>query len=245
MEKFLFIMIILAGSCLKSLSAVSQTDTNQYLPAAYAKAEQLADSLLTCHLPTQADRAEITWLKEVFAFAKESVFEEYSLYTTTGELLDNGNFNCVSGTAFFAVLLRQAGYDVTPFEMQHHVYLSVVSASGKKYIIESTDRETGVFRQKKNTSYYLYDKQFGTWQQPVTLQQLAGLEWYNLAIAAYNHQKFGQAIRYCHLAQAYYPESQRVKLLEANARYCANLHNNNNLATIAGRKAAGEVVAER
>ena len=229
-EKHLFFIIIILSGSFKSLPATAQLAAKSSLPKLYTEAARVADSLLACHLPAQESMNEKAWLKEVFGFAQENVFEEYRLYTTTNELLNDGTFNCVSGTAFFALLLRQVGYEVTPFEMQHHVYLSVLSGSGKRYIIEATDKHKGVFRQGKYTAYYLYNRQFGSWQQPVTLHELAGLEWYNLAIAAYNQQSFEEAIYYCQEAQSYYPDSERIKLLEGYVRYCAELYNTNTVA---------------
>ncbi len=87
-------------------------------------------------------------IKLLFQSVHDAYFKKYELKTEFGEIFSNGNFNCVTASALYAILLKDMGIPFVVKETPVHVYL-VAYPSIQGIRIEATDPVTG---------YYSYDQ---------------------------------------------------------------------------------------
>ena len=138
--------------------------------------------------------------------------------------MKTGTYDCISGTALYALVLEGLNIPYKIWEMDYHAYLTV-EVDGATIVFEATDPVHGFITQPKQVEAHLNLYKFAaqTFKQanhqpetlihrPVTLKQLVGLQLYNRAIKALLDQRAEEAQCYAQQALAYYP-APRIKLL--------------------------------
>jgi hypothetical protein len=149
------------------------------------------------------------FLRHVFAKTHQRYLKTYSNYAAFDELSKTGNYNCLTGTALYALLLTHLGYDFKIIETNYHIFLVVNTAEGK-VLFEATDPVKGFiangaaiekrinrykqdqFVQKESgKNYYLYS--FKLFNE-VSLDEMLGLLYYNEAIEAFNNHELPKAV---------------------------------------------------
>ncbi len=144
-------------------------------------------------------------------------------------LFNRGTYNCVSGTALYACLLTQLGYSSKIYETRYHIFLLVDLHNGNRILFEATDPFNGFVAREgeigKRIEQYLAGERDTltrrlTLSAPfnnneilevVSLKELAGLHYYNLAVDLMNKENYYDAFRALKKASILYPESQRIK----------------------------------
>jgi hypothetical protein len=154
-------------------------------------------------------KTEKQFLQYIFGKTHQRYLKTYEPYARFGGLTKNGTYNCLTGTALYALLLDHFGFDYKIIETNYHIFLLVNSSSGN-VLFEATDPINGFVAEEseieKRLAFYkenklkqdVGDKTFYQYQfklyNEVTLEQMLGLLHYNLAIEAYNVQQFTTAI---------------------------------------------------
>lgn len=199
---------------------------NQYL--ATDKVSWTDSALLVKHINIlQKDKIEKNDKKFLYAlFAKtHKVFlRRYDAHAPFQALLQDGQYNCLTGTALYALLLNRFGYSYQIIETNYHIFLLVESASGD-ILFEATDPSGFVSDQKtikSRIAHYranrlnaddshqksLYTFQYSIYRS-VDLNQLTGLLLYNKAVEAFNHDNLKQCVWYLDETEKYYT-SERI-----------------------------------
>ena len=179
-------------------------------------------------------RSDRKFLSYFFYKVHRKFLKQYQSHATLYELLERGGYDCVTGSALYALLLDGLGMNYQVHEFPYHVYLTVITAEHDTLMIESTDPQYGFVtqaaEQKKRFAHYSqppsnadsgYSYDFSI-QEDIGLTELAGLSYFNEAVYYYNKQEFQQALRWLQLAEHLY-ESQRI---EAFKRLIASLAHN-------------------
>lgn len=155
-------------------------------------------------------RDEKAFLDKLFYAVQRRFLKEYQPFQSFSALLQNGTYNCLSATALYALLLDELEISYQIYETDYHIFLMLETASGDQVLFETTDPMNGfVDRQEEidrriaeirndelaeNTTperaYVDFDLQVF---RPVSLQQLAGLQYYNQAAYLYNKQQIEEA----------------------------------------------------
>lgn len=147
------------------------------------------------------------FLEGLFYRVHHKYLKNYSQYSSLTSLMENGNYDCVSGTALYAHLLGQLGFAYHIFETEYHIYLLVETKDGS-VLIESTDPATGFVNLPRKIDerirIYKSDGQ-GRHQGEIGLVELAGLQYYNLAIDAYNNHQPYEALKFLEEGLELYP----------------------------------------
>jgi hypothetical protein len=158
----------------------------------------------------------IKFCKLLFNRTRQEFFRRYTQYATFSETLNKGKYNCLTGTALYALLLHHFDIDYTIIETNYHIFLLANTDDGQ-VLFEATDPIDGFVTDakqisqrieiyKRNTPQGLPEdgKRYYTFMtelyQPVTLRELQGLLHYNVSTEAYNNQNFSSAIN--HLDEA-------------------------------------------
>ncbi len=179
----------------------------------------------------------LSFLRNMFEKTHRTLFKKYEQHSTFNAMLTEGKFDCVSGSAALGMLLERYGFDFDVIETDYHVFI-IVNFEGDKIIFESTLPVGGMMTSKSQVVAYLesykptVNAQFYTLNQrlgdpnmvladksifrKVSLKELAGLQYYNDAIAHFNEQYFSKASLQLNKALVLYP-SPRIEGLKSLA----------------------------
>ncbi len=146
-------------------------------------------------------KSEKKLLQLIFKTTHQNFLKSYSQYADLGELFVNGQFDCLTATALFGIILDELHFDYKIIETNYHIFI-LVNTENDQVLLETTDRLAGLvddpaeissrigsYRQNKivksddNKLYYNYS--FDLYHE-VSPDQLAGLLYFNQAIKAYN-----------------------------------------------------------
>ncbi len=168
---------------------------------------------------------ELRFLKHLFNYVHRKQLNTYQQYATITETLGKSKrYNCVSGTALYAMLLSDLGYHYSIKEFDYHVLL-IVHLADRDVLLESTDPYNGFVDVKDEINEILdshlkvkspYQENevvshvFAQSMRDIELSDLAGLQYYNSALIHYNKQEYFYALVDVKKAYALYP-SNRIK----------------------------------
>lgn len=186
----------------------------------------------------KTSKSDALFLKHVFYTVHRKMLGKYEQYVTFSEVFKKEKkYDCVTGTALYALILDELNINYQVHETDYHVYL-VANAGGKPYLFESTDalagfawdpkeiaeRQTFVNQESIRINAELAlsglasneeAQQSATYiDNVVNLRQLAGLHYYNQALKQFNSNAHREAYKMIIIAQGIYP-SQRIKSASA------------------------------
>jgi hypothetical protein len=167
---------------------------------------QLVHKLSEKHLKLGNKSAFVDYL---FVKTRQRFLRNYTDYATFSETINAGTYNCLTGTALYALLLDQFHIPHQVIETNYHIFLVAETENGR-VLLEATDAQNGFvtgetniesrikeYRQvlpsknDRSRSYYQYDVSL---YKEVTLDELTGLLYYNRAVVAYNRHDLPGAI---------------------------------------------------
>jgi hypothetical protein len=170
---------------------------------------------------------EKAFLGHVFSKTHQKFLKQYREYATFNELFDDGGYNCLTGTALYALLLDELGFRYTIIETNYHIFLLAETAEGK-ILFEATDplsgfvaddreiikriegyKENTVVQARNDKTYYEFDVKL---YNAIDLDELQGLLYYNLAVEALNDGALESSIAYLNKAIEKY-RSRRIEEL--------------------------------
>ena len=150
---------------------------------------------------------EEKFLQFLFYKTHRKYLKFYEQYSSFSKTLDKGYYDCLSATALYTLLLDELNFQYEIRETDYHIYLLVKNKDNKNYLFEATDPVNGFVKEekeiKKRQEFYTEATSFdaektGVSSNKKTFQfsksvnnkvnklQLAGLLYYNKAIALYN-----------------------------------------------------------
>ena len=154
------------------------------------------------------------FLSNLFYKVHRKYLKHYRQYGDFESLLTAGQYDCVTGTAFYALLLDDLGFEYEIWETDYHIYL-MVDADGQQIMMESTDPLEGFVTHSLeiNTRVESYRLEGSGMSKTIDLQQLAGLMYYNLAVDSYNNQRPTEALTFLKKATSLY-DAPRMGMLK-------------------------------
>ena len=161
------------------------------------KLESVEEWLLKKKEKAGSDRV---FLRQLFYTVHRKLLKNYEEHSLVTETLSNGKYDCVSGTAVYGLLLEEMGYQFKIRELNYHIFLEIETAEGP-LVIESTDPLNGFDKPARDVEEILrlnqQDNEAFRFASHVDnyigLKELAGLQYYNLAVKHYNTQNFSDA----------------------------------------------------
>jgi hypothetical protein len=145
---------------------------------------------------------ERDFLSYIFHKTHQKFLKRYESYSSFSELLQNGDYNCLTGTTLYALILNHFNIKHTIIETNYHIFIVAV-ADGETVLLEATDPINGFVENerdiyKKLATYRenslqentkqeskLYQFSFQLWET-TSLDELTGLLYFNKAVLAYN-----------------------------------------------------------
>lgn len=171
-------------------------------------------------------RSEERFIRYAFYKIHNRYLKHYLQHTDLYELFEEGNYDCITGTAFYTLVFEALDIDYTIRELPYHVYLLVnTQDTGKQLLLESTDNMSGfvdnaediaaridTYKQALHdpaSDFYKYSFKI---DESISLNELAGLNYFNEAIVHYNQQNLADARELLSVAEELYP-SKRMEAL--------------------------------
>lgn len=196
--------------------------TDQQKGVAHENFVRFANKMASKRTSFRDDRA---FLEHVFVKTHQKFLKDYEQYASFSELFEKGNYNCLTGTTIYALLLDHFDIDYSIIETNYHIFLTASTGNGQ-ILIEATDPTHGLISDdtkiKNRIRYYrqndvqpsskkLYYYSFDLYNE-VSLNEVAGLLYYNHAVENYNEHKYQSAIDQLNLAFERY-DSPRIEEL--------------------------------
>ena len=168
-------------------------------------------------------RNEHDFLKHLFTKTHQKFLVQYDANASFQDLLKEGNYSCLTGTALYALLLDHFNADYRVVETNYHIFILADTEEGQ-ILIEATDPARGfidaraeveerisLYRRNElpaasaEKAYYRFS--FEMFNE-VNLDQMLGLLHYNLSIVDYNNHKLQDAITHLDKAMELYPSAR-------------------------------------
>lgn len=221
---WLFFPLLAGGQAITAV-APGQTKLEYYL-AAYSHADgtkastaKISGFVKKMESNKNSARTEKDFLAMLFSKTHRQFLKSYTDYASFGETLESGSYNCLTGTALYALILDHLQINYRIIETNYHIFL-LAGNSDENVLIEATDPKQGfitdqariserITHYKQNTAmrsgstkkFYKYESEL---YNEVNLDEMLGLLHYNLSIVAYNHHDLPTAIDQLREAMALY-----------------------------------------
>jgi len=173
-------------------------------------------------------------IAHMFYKVHRKLLKNYSPFSSLHHTLENGNYDCLSGTTLYAILLSALDYDFEVIETNYHIYLNVHLDEEQTILLESTDPLNGYIDSQTEIKERLSEYQKGNSRQEtsegvytfktrmnhsIDLIGLAGLQYYNIAVNAFNSGSVKEAIYAYEKAGIFYnsPRYEEFGLILAQA----------------------------
>jgi len=171
-------------------------------------------------------------LSDIFFSTHQLILKNYAKYAYFSQTLDEGVYDCVTGTASLALMLERYGIPYRIMETDQHVFIRG-DFEGTPFIFESTFPSEGVITDPEKVK--LFEKNFtggpenekvarshtevgaisdqnevNVLYNAIDLRQLAGLQYYNDAIRKFHEDDFQASFAQLVKAEFLYP-SERIQ----------------------------------
>lgn len=166
------------------------------------------------------------FLHYLFYKTHRKFLKRYAEYCPFDALLKNGTYNCLTGTALYALLLDHFNFEYSVIETNYHIFLMVKTSDDDEVLFEATDPLDGfvdsnqeiqarinIYKQNKilknsdDKMYYRYNFDL---YNTVSMEELLGLMYFNLSVDAYNNHDVSKSINYLDQSVKLY-QSARIK----------------------------------
>jgi tetratricopeptide (TPR) repeat protein len=177
-------------------------------------------------------------IKLIYGNVHDAYLRKYELENNFGDVFTSGNYNCLSASALYGLVLTRLDIPFSVKETPNHVYL-VAYPAADKILIESTDPAGGYFQLNyefmnaylqnllrakfiSKAEYEsvakadLFNKYYFSQEEDISLKKLAGLQYYNLGVYALSKNKHREAYQHFAKAQVLYPSTRINYLLQAS-----------------------------
>ena len=168
-------------------------------------------------------KKEKDFVRFIFTKTHQEFLKEYKAYAPFNGLFSNGDYNCLTGTILYALILNHFGIQYEVIETNYHIFLTVETEQGK-VLLEATDpldgfvdtaagieKRIATYRQNaltaSNTKLSAYRFSFDLYKT-VSLEELQGLLYYNKAVDAFNHQQLENSIQFLEKAHTLYSSAR-------------------------------------
>jgi hypothetical protein len=243
MRRKALIFVFVVSTCLQSESLLAQVSHDLsvqyfqlYAQTSLKAADRVNDFIRFSKKleDKQQGKDDVHFLKSVFTKTHKEYLRIYDVDASFSQLIDEGKYNCLTGTAIYGLLLTHLRYDFRIIETNYHIFLVVNCATGK-IIFEATDPVMGfisdqsvvekrlkAYEQNSQRSNTTKDKNIYSYNfqlfDEVSLKEMLGLLHYNEAVKAFNDHQLPTTVFYLDRAIRFYfsprlDEFSRIVLL--------------------------------
>ncbi len=181
----------------------------------------------------QRKRSKEQFLHSLFFQTSNRFFKNYDPSASFQDMIIEGEFGCVPGTALLTMLLEYFDFNYSIVELTNHVYLEV-SSNGKNYVLESTDLMNGFIKVDNSLKKEIEpsintarinnslssvgadgnERSSNFVNEGLSLKQLAGLQYYNQSIYSYYDENLVGSLKMVTWAREMYESDRTEKMMQ-------------------------------
>jgi hypothetical protein len=201
----------------------------------YASAQKKIDESVLVLQEKIKDKSESKKIKIIHQYVHEHFLKVYKLSNSFSDLFEYGYYNCVSGSALFAIILSKLEIPYQIIEAPTHVFL-IAYPKQEKIVLESTIPDKGSYQFSKSiieryigdlykskliskdefegsSATMLFEKYYFT-SGVINIKELAGIQYSNFALYSLDEKKDNEALK--SIIKSYYlnPSERGKYLLE-------------------------------
>jgi hypothetical protein len=214
------------ASGLAQLPGLLQPDLHLDSAQKAALAKRLTLFVAQLRQQRTAFSSENSYLAHVHRQVHGQYLRQYQALAGVGQLLADGQYNCLSGSAIFALVLQELGYPAQVYQTKRHAYVRLPTRRGTEYLIEATDPEQGLTYDPAEVKARLavYRRQGLAPHEEAAAPTLAdwpeviGLLFYNQAVRHFNAQAYEPAMRALEQAAQYGQSSRATEAMLVTIR---------------------------
>lgn len=166
---------------------------------------------------------ESDFIRYVFTKTHQQYLKRYEASASISTLFNKGSYNCLTGTILYTLILNHFQITHQVIETNYHIFILAETKQGR-ILLEATDPVDGfaatsddiekrITAYKENTvqasnskvSYHQFNFQLFN---PVSIEELRGLLYYNKAVESYNHRNLQESVRFLTMAHGLYSSSR-------------------------------------
>lgn len=95
------------------------------------------------------EKSEVKKIKIIYDVVHKTFFSSYKLENSFSDIFSKGEYNCLSGTALYGIILTKLNIPFNVIEAPNHVYL-IAYPQTHKILMESTAPQNGYFKFNDN-----------------------------------------------------------------------------------------------
>ncbi len=209
------------------LSAVNSSTEQDFL---LEKQQEVQDFIHSMQERRKSFKQEHRFLERVFYQVHRKFLKRYVPYTSFYDLLEQGTYDCLTGSSLYAFVAEGLGFEYEIIETNYHVYL-LIKGEQETYLFESTDplegfvknheeierrkaiyRDGGEQSDRQIVSAQNYHQFSFTIETSVNTAQLVGLHYYNASVVLYNDRKLEAALQSLEKAVFCYPNARMAAM---------------------------------
>ena len=158
------------------------------------------------------------FIEYLYYFTHRKLFKKYEQYPSLAETLTIGEYDCLTATAVYSILLTELSVPHAVVETNYHIYLLVYPDTENEILLEATDPRYGFIAdrtliEKHKLVYRQDNKDLKTDQVDLKInierrlegQELIGLLYYNLSVKELNLGNWQKANDLAAQANEFYP----------------------------------------
>lgn len=202
-----------------------------FLLNADASNERLALNKLTeviAHLEARQVKykSEEDFVEYLYYYTHRKLLKNYTEYPSLETTLIKGDYDCLTATAVFSILLSEMNIDHSVVETNYHIYILVYPDSENEVLLETTDPHYGFVSDQNEIEVTKREYMMANSDQRNTLTQfdfsiehrleqkeLIGLLYYNQSIRELNHGNRKKARAIAEIAHTYYTRPRVTSLI--------------------------------
>lgn len=156
-----------------------------------------------------ASKNERAFVQTVFNKTHQKFLKHFASYATLDETFETGTYNCLTGTILLSLSLHHFNIRHRVIETNYHIFILAETNEGE-ILLEATDplngfvsdqkdinariaiyRQNEIQAQNNNKSYYKFNFEL---YNTVSIEELRGLVFYNMAVDSFSHGQLKTAV---------------------------------------------------
>ena len=172
-------------------------------------------------------KKEGDFVEYIYYFTHRKLLKKYDQYASLSATLILGEYDCLTATTIYSILLTELSIPHTIVETNYHIYLLIYPDSDGEILLEATSPNNGLIAnvdaiKQLKAEYKSANNEQEVGQIKMNLnierrlegKELIGLLYYNQSVKELNLGNLQKAEKLANMARKYYPNVRITSLIE-------------------------------
>ena len=172
-------------------------------------------------------KRENDFVEYIYYFTHRKILKKYDQYASLSATLISGEYDCLTATTIYSILLTELSIPHTIVETNYHIYILIYPDSDGEILLEATSPNNGLIAnvdaiKQLKAEYKSANNEQEVGQIKMNLnierrlegKELIGLLYYNQSVKELNLGNLQKAEKLANMARKYYPNVRITSLIE-------------------------------